>query len=402
MRKSFISFSRKKTNLLIVIVLCGILCAAAYYFAGFIPAKTVPAEFSSGQNKPSGKNPKEGQSPSSKRKSKAWKNSDATANTTHSTPSEKTEATQAVSSISLEQNCFMMTSGDTCTPQVNIEPASAKNLIRLRSDDESIASVNTNGKITAKSDGTTIIRCTAGDLEKNIYINVVTSTPGGSTGSLTLYNDSGKKISYRLYHQSAHTYGSHSAYLAWHGCAHCSLATVLGAYSSEYANASPDQIIDGIEKKVASNEAWTRQHVIKSAGTAMPLSLSGISDILAYAGITHEYIRSFDKETAKQDILSHLRTGNPVLFEVKKKSNITGKKDSKWTSSVHTMVFLGVYTNGKILVADSVNHSWYSGGQRAKIAEIDDLMEYMYSCTSFDTNTYFKAISSDGGYMKIN
>lgn len=396
MRKSKQSFSRKKLTLLIVIVCC-ILGAVFYFFAGHMPAKTIPGQSADEQNSPENTVSKNvSPSPSHQKDTSSFDDN------TNAQTKEKEDTQTTISSIQFEQTVFMMSVGDTYTPDVVTEPSSASGDLLWESEDENIASVSSTGTITAKKDGITVIHCSGGELTENLYINVVTSTPGGSTGSLTLYNDSGKKITYHLYHQSAHTYGAHSAYLAWHGCAHCSLATVLGAYSKAYPNVTPDQIIDGVEKKVAGNEAWTRHHVTKSAGSAMPLSLSGISDILDYGGVPHKYIRTFKKESAKEDILSHLKTGNPVLFEVRKRSNITGKKDSKWTSSVHTMVFLGVYTNGKILVSDSVNHNWYSGGQRAKIAEIDDLMEYMYPCTSFDTKTYFKAISSDGGYMKIN
>lgn len=393
MRKRFSSVFCKKTNLLLLIILCGILCVVLYFFAGHKPAKTIPAQNSRYDTKTENGSQK---TDSSKQKATATESF-----TERENSSEKTTENPTVNSIEIEQKVFLMEKGDQCTARAVTDPASAFSLVRWESDDPAIASVNGSGTITAKKDGNTVIRCLAGDLQENIYINVVTATPDGSMGSLTLYNENGKKISYRLYHQSAHTYGDHSAYLAWHGCAHCSLATVLGAFSSSYADITPDQIINSVEKTVTGTEAWTRHHVTKPAGTAMPLSLSGISAILSYGGVEHDYIRSFQKETAREDILSHLRTGNPVLFEVKKKSNITGKKDSKWTGSVHTMVFLGVYTNGNILVSDSVNHSWYSGGQRAKIADIDDLMEYMYSCTTFDTKPYFKSISSDGGYMKI-
>lgn len=47
------------------------------------------------------------------------------------------------------------------------------------------------------------------------------------------------------------------------------------------------------------------------------------------------------------------------------------------------MVLLGVLTNGKVLLCDSVDRSWYNGGQRLKIVDLSDIMEYMFPCTSF-------------------
>ena len=47
------------------------------------------------------------------------------------------------------------------------------------------------------------------------------------------------------------------------------------------------------------------------------------------------------------------------------------------------MVLLGVLTNGKVLLCDSVDRSWYNGGQRLKIVDLSDIMEDMFPCTSF-------------------
>ena len=60
------------------------------------------------------------------------------------------------------------------------------------------------------------------------------------------------------------------------------------------------------------------------------------------------------------------------------------------------MVLLGVLTNGKVLLCDSVDRSWYNGGQRLKIVDLSDIMEYMFPCTSFSESMpypehYFKS-----------
>ena len=50
----------------------------------------------------------------------------------------------------------------------------------------------------------------------------------------------------------------------------------------------------------------------------MPVSLYGINKILNNNGIQTEYVRRFSDAEACQQIISHLKTGNPVVIEAKK------------------------------------------------------------------------------------
>ena len=133
----------------------------------------------------------------------------------------------------------------------------------------------------------------------------------------------------------------------------------------------------------------------------MPLSLYGISSILKSSGVDNNYVRTYTDSEAKHDIISHLKTGNSIIFEVRQKNSRTGKRTKRWTNSYHTMVLLGVLTNGKVLLCESVDRSWYNGGQRLKIVDLSDIMEYMFPCTSFSESMYYNGASSDGGYIKI-
>ena len=133
----------------------------------------------------------------------------------------------------------------------------------------------------------------------------------------------------------------------------------------------------------------------------MPLSLYGISSILSKYNVNNTYIRTYEEKTAREDILSHLKTGNPIIFEVGQRNNKTGKKNQRWTNSYHTMVFLGALTNGKVLLYDAIDRSWYEGGDRVKIVELDDLMRFMFPCTEFSESMYYNGAKSDGGYIKV-
>lgn len=269
------------------------------------------------------------------------------------------------------------------------------------SDKKGIVKVDSQGNITAKKKGSATVTCSLGNVSCNIYVNVITDSYEGKACDFTMLTSSGKERTYRLFKQNAHNYPAYDNFIAWHGCATCSLATVLGAYNESYSGILPSSVIDGPEKQFAPSEDWNREHVKRSLRSQMPLSLYGISSILDSCGVSNDYVRTYKRAEAAKDITTHLKSGNAVIFEVRQKNSRTGKKSSRWTNSYHTMVLLGVLTNGKVLVCDSIDRSWYSGGDRLKIVELSDIMDYMFPCTSFSESMYYDGASSDGGYIKI-
>lgn len=276
-----------------------------------------------------------------------------------------------------------------------------KGLLIWKSDKPNIVRVDSNGKVTALKKGSATITCTLGNVSCHTYVNVITDSYTGKATDFSMLTATGKQRTYRLFKQNAHNYPRYDSYLAWHGCATCSLATVLGAYNDNYSGILPSSVIDGVEKQFTSNKDWTREHVNRSLRGQMPLSLYGISSILKSSGVDNNYVRTYTDSEAKHDIISHLKTGNSIIFEVRQKNSRTGKRTKRWTNSYHTMVLLGVLTNGKVLLCDSVDRSWYNGGQRLKIVDLSDIMEYMFPCTSFSESMYYNGASSDGGYIKI-
>lgn len=280
--------------------------------------------------------------------------------------------------------------------------AAQKASLHWESSDSSVAAVDASGKITARGKGSTVITCTGGSSSASVSVNVVTRDYDGNACDFSILTANGSTRTYRLYKQNAHNYPKYENYLAWHGCATCSLTSVLGAYNPDYAGILPNEVIDGPEKDTVSPEAWNREHKERSLPKQMPLSLYGISSILEKHDVTVDYVRTYSSdEEASADILSHLRTGNPVIFEVRQKSNKTGKKSSRWTNSYHTMVLLGVLTNGKVLVYDPVDKNWKNNGNRITITDLSDVMEFMFPCTKMDKAMYYNGAASDGGYIKV-
>lgn len=304
--------------------------------------------------------------------------------------------------FNIEPSLLFMEKGDTYKCNVTFSSGSPLSSgLSWRSDNPEVAKVSPSGKITARKKGTAVLHCSNNRTAKNIYVTVVTPDYDGKSCDFTMLDANGKERTYRLFKQNAHNYPKYNRYIAWHGCATCSLATVLGAFNDHYKGILPSTVIDGPEKAAAKASSWEKEHVTHPLKRQMPISLFGISSILRHYDVENEYVRTYQHQEGKEDILSHLQTGGPVIIEVRQKSNRTGKKTQRWTNSYHTMVLLGVLTNGKVLLCDSVDRSWYKDGERLKLIELDDVMEFMYSCTSFSESMYFDGAASDGGYIKI-
>lgn len=209
--------------------------------------------------------------------------------------------------------------------------------------------------------------------------------------------------SYRIFAQVSNTYKRNS-FIAQHGCAVCSLTTVLSGYSKKYRNYTPAKTSRILEKKVFGTKRWKANYG-KSLGAQRPVSLYGISKVLSYCNISNRYIRFFKDKSAVKQIENHLKTGNPVIVEVnnrKQKNGRFGSYTKKWSSSKHTMVLLGMTNTGKVIVADSATRSWSGAKQRVKFTTMNELVQYMIPCKSVSTSVYFKSVSSSGGYILVN
>lgn len=208
---------------------------------------------------------------------------------------------------------------------------------------------------------------------------------------------------YRIFAQVSNTYKRNS-FIGQHGCAVCSLTTVLSGYSKKYKNYTPGKTSKDLEKKVFGTRKWNANYR-KSRGAQRPVSLYGISKVLSYCNISNRYIRFFKDKTAVKQIEKHLRTGNPVIIEVNNRTQKNGRFGSyskKWSSSKHTMVLLGMTDKGKVIVADSATRTWSGTKQRLKLATMNELVKYMIPCKSVSTSVYYKGISSSGGYVLVN
>ena len=218
----------------------------------------------------------------------------------------------------------------------------------------------------------------------------VTEVPELSTDEISY---AGKK--YKMFCQYSKKYKGYNEYLASHGCTVTTLTAVLRAYVLECSQWTPYETVTIAEKSVVGNEAFKKNYS-KKLPKQMPITFNTITKILNKYGIAHQYVDSFNSDKkVKEDIVAHLRTGKPVIYVISQHNRATGKKTDKWTGSYHTMLMIGIDGNNNVLIGNP------AGSQRFQIVSLDEMINYMWSCTKTPNGKYWNGKPRCGGYIKI-
>ena len=279
------------------------------------------------------------------------------------------------------------------------------------SSNNTVAAVSKDGTVYAVAGGTAVITCSCGNarLQCTVYVkgnNIVTPrsslSPSKSSRNTVTVNGAYGTVNYTIYNQASSinksTVNKRKKFMPYHGCAASATSTVLGGMLG--IQVTPVQMIESIEPMVFGKTSWTNNYK-KSYKNQLPLCLNGITKIFTYYGIETKYVRSFTDTGARNEIVRHLKSGQPVLFVVSKKNRATGKSSSKWTNSYHTMAMLGITDSGQVMVADSVNRSSFGSWQRIKLVGINEMINYMFSCKKIKNTNYWGGASSSGGYVLV-
>ena len=209
-----------------------------------------------------------------------------------------------------------------------------------------------------------------------------------------------------VYFQKAMDYGKYSMYVSKHGCAVCSLTTMLSGWLDKFQDLRPEDTITKVERTHFSKFTWHANY-LRPMLVMMPVSLYGLSTILSSEGIPNRYVRSFSDKDAVNEIRAHLLSGRPVIAETSRMRRQNGKivdrRDNKYTGSYHTQILLGMTPAGKVLFADSADRQWSGSRQRLKETDLEDMIDYMFpqKLTS-DTHKYFPFRSGTGGYILVD
>lgn len=316
-----------------------------------------------------------------------------------------------VSVMEVIKYCLLMEKGTTSP----VQPDGFNGNLTATSSNPAIINVVSGNTLHANAYGTCEVIVTGMNQRAYITMTVPDVSNSDSGAQLSLPSMNSGWHTFTVFRQAARTYGEYSEFLAGHGCANCTLTNMIRAYAPAFATATPDTVIATIERQVAGEEAWTENHVTKAPDDQSPLSMYGISQILSAAGVRNTYVTKFNSNmrdssdgNAAADIIAHLKTGNPVVFEARDYNRYTGQSDGRWTKNYHTLSLLGYFVDGRVLLTDTAGRGWYKpsngyyGGQRFKIVDLKDPMSHMFSCENKPNTIYFKGTSKAGGYIKVN
>lgn len=219
---------------------------------------------------------------------------------------------------------------------------------------------------------------------------IVTEIPDKSADE---YEFAGTK--YKMFCQYIGGYKGYNAYLKSHGCTVTTLTAVLRAYAPECKDWTPYETITIAEKETAGEAAFNKNYS-KSLKSQMPFSFLGATQILDRYDINHEYVPFFDSdEELKEDITEHLKSGKPIMFVISQENRKTGEVTAKWTGSFHAMLMIGTDDKGNVLIGNP------AGRQRFQLVSLDEMINYMFSCTKEPCRFYWHHKDYCGGYIKI-
>ena len=258
--------------------------------------------------------------------------------------------------------------------------------LEFSSENEDIVKVE-DGKAVLTGGGASNIIYKLQNQEGKIPVYSSSYENGNDTGKVIKVAEDGVVHNMTVWCQHARNYSKYNKFLAGNGCSLCSLTCILNGYAEGYEDKTPPEVMDGIEKETVGASEWNDHHYNGADKSAMPMTLNGINQCMTSAGVHTEYIPSFEREPMKEDILNHLATGQPVVIEVSKTNQVTNKTDGYWSSSVHTVVLVGV-KGDQVIVADPANISKGSGRGRIKESSLDFISQYMWSCTD-DANHFY-------------
>lgn len=175
-------------------------------------------------------------------------------------------------------------------------------------------------------------------------------------------------------------HNSGSSYrLSGSGCGLCSFLSVAATFKD--ASIRP--------------QAWCKSSLAAVTGfSACPISITAGAKILQKYGIGFERVKTFDTDTAFQDIRAHLLQGRPVVVSLSCR-NRAGKKTNSYTNSGHYSLLIGVRADGKAFLMDS-------GSRKPRWVDLWDLCDHIPVNNASGETTQTWVWQGEGGYCKIN
>lgn len=227
----------------------------------------------------------------------------------------------------------------------------------------------------------------------------------GDRAAVTVVNSQGVTYEYVIYNQKAE-YDSYSRYINLHGCSTCALTTLLRATVLELEDYTPDQVISEIEPEVMGSRAFNANYSSDGNNGKMPLTLYGMTKIFDKYGVGYK-LADADPANYVKEITEHLKNGDPVVI------TLGSGKSIGVSRSIHTILLLGLDSDGNVIVGDSVKKSAKKFGDDGLIKQgkftvsqvvdcILDFGNWAVSEGSYgNTGNWFYHKKADRGYLLV-
>ena len=142
-------------------------------------------------------------------------------------------------------------------------------------------------------------------------------------------------------------------------------------------------------------QAWCKSFLNAVTGySACPISITAGTKILKKYGIGFTRVKTFDTDTAFQDIKAHLIQGMPVVVSLSCR-NRAGKRTNSYTDSGHYSLLIGVRADGKAFLMDS-------GARKPRWVDLWDLCDHIPVSNASGETKQTWVWQGEGGYCKIN
>lgn len=218
-------------------------------------------------------------------------------------------------------------------------------------------------------------------------------------------NGDGFIYNYTLYKQKAE-YDNYTNYLNLHGCSTCAMTSILNALVPELSEYTPDQVISEIEPEVIGRDKFNDNYDRSNGSGRSPISLYAISKIFDKYGVEYR-LPNEDASRRISEITEHLKNGDPVIM------TLGGAKEGGLSRSVHTVLLLGIDSEGHVIIGDSVFKSRKIWGDMSLVKfgrnTVEDMYSYLrgdgpWSVTDgnygYDAHDFYKS-KADRGYLLV-
>lgn len=213
-----------------------------------------------------------------------------------------------------------------------------------------------------------------------------------ATATATVTNAAGNTLSYTMFNQTS-GFPEYSNYLDEHGCSTCALTTILNTMND--LQLTPDQTMNILM------ETNPQEFAVNMASKQMPVALSGICKVLDAYDVQYRYgSNNAPEETKVAEVTEWLNTGNPVIMTI-------GNGSAGGLSSVpHTLLLLGIDSNGYVVIGDSVLKSASTWGTQGLVKSsrltVPDMLSYIKTDSwNVASGSFYYSSANSRGYVLV-